>query len=135
GGQRRAAIELAGTGRDLSGALHVLGRRIDSDTLRELSVSGNGVRFTIPADSGPPRRFEGSVADGRLTGTITRDTTTSPSAFARVSTERDPALPLIGYWSGGLYQGSMLALRMGLEVVPAPCGQVLVMLDSPDQKV
>lgn len=135
GGRRRAAIEFTGSSPSLTGALHVLGRRIDSDTVRELSVSGNAVRFVIPADSGTPRRFEGTVADGRLTGTLTRDTTTGPFSFERVTGRPDPALPLIGYWSGGLYQVSVLALRMGLEVVPAPCGQVLVMLDSPDQQV
>lgn len=136
-GERRAALELEGRGGNLSGMLHVLGRRIATDTLRELRMSGSEITFSIPADSGSPRRYRGAMQQdsGRLVGTVSRDTTTSSFSFSRVPPRADPLLPLVGYWTGGLYQGSALALRMGLEAIPAPCGQVLVMLDSPDQNV
>src|SRR5690606_6905216 len=80
------------------------------------------------------RVLRGRITDDRFAGELTRDTITQPFTLTRVSGS-DPAMSLVGYWSGGLYQGETMVLRMGLEFAPAPCGQVHVTMDSPDQSV
>ena len=132
--QRRAALELTRAGGQLQGALHVLSRRLDTDSLTEVRLTGSELHFTIPEESGL-RVFHTTISAAGLEGTATRDTLTSPVAFRRAGAEPDPANALIGYWSGALYQGESLVFRMGLEFAPAPCGQVLVTMDSPDQNV
>jgi hypothetical protein len=47
----------------------------------------------------------------------------------------DPASELIGHWRGGIQQGGAIVLRLAVEFAPAPCGQLSVTMDSPDQGV
>lgn len=131
--QRRAAFEFARVPDGWRGASHVLGRRIETDSLAEIRLAGTALTFTSGPTAERRAVFSGSLGDGGLSGRVTRDTVTMPFALARA--EPEPALALVGYWSGGLYQGEMLLVRMGLDVVPAPCGQVLMTMDSPDQGV
>lgn len=132
--QRRAAIEFTRGPGGWQGALHMLSRSIATDSLGEVTVAAPEVSFTAPTRSGRPV-FRARLDEGRLEGQLTADTLTQPFVFMRTAGAADPVLALSGYWSGGLYQGDLLVFRMGLEVVPAPCGQALVTLDSPDQSV
>ena len=130
--QRRAAIEFVKRGDGWAGALHVLSRRIDTDSLAGVAIAGSDVRFTIPSQDSQPS-FAGRLEGTSLAGEVTRGTQTFPFAFTRTGGTGDPAVGLVGYWTGGLMQGDAMVMRLGLEFVPAPCGQVLVTLDSPDQ--
>ncbi|HEX6132619.1 MAG TPA: alpha/beta fold hydrolase [Longimicrobiales bacterium] len=130
--QRRAALELERAAGAWRGAIHVLSRSIVSDSLTDIRVADGAITFSAPSRDGRPA-FSGRLADARIEGEVAADTLRQPFGFTRATP--DPALALAGYWSGGLYQGEMMALRMGLEFVPAPCGQVLVTMDSPDQSV
>ena len=131
--QRRAAFEFTRVPDGWRGASHVLGRRIETDSLADIRLAGTALTFASGPTAERRAVFSGSLTGGRLNGRVTRDTVTMPFALTRA--EPEPGLALVGYWSGGLYQGEALLVRMGLDVVPAPCGQVLVTMDSPDQSV
>ena len=133
--QIRAAVELARSAGGWTGTIHRLGGRINSDTFDTVAVDGGAVSFTFRSAQGPgPATFTGTVEDTGISGDIVNDRGTLPVRLARVDPlAPDPAVGLAGYWSGGLFQGGGLILRLGLEFVPAPCGQVLVTMDSPDQ--
>ena len=132
--QRRAAIEFTRAPAGWRGAIHVLSRSLDTDSLAEIQVSDTAIVFTAPGREGRPA-FRGRLDGERLEGQATADTLTLPFAFARTGPAPEPALALAGYWRGALYQGETMVLRMGLEFAPAPCGQALVTMDSPDQGV
>jgi hypothetical protein len=129
---RRAVLEVASGGAAPAGALHVLSRNLETDSLAEVSATDSTLAFTVRRPAGP-RRFEGQLSSGRLQGRVTSDTLSQPFAFERAAPGPDSALALTGYWRGGLYQGDALIFRMGLEFVPVACGQVMLTLDSPDQ--
>lgn len=132
--QRRAAIEFTRGPSGWSGALHALGRRVESDSLRDIQATGSGLTFVVRRGTSD-RVFRGTVASTGLSGQVTADTLSQPFAFTRPAPGADPVLALTGYWRGGVYQGEMMIVRMGLEVAPAPCDQALVTMDSPDQNV
>jgi hypothetical protein len=131
-GVRRAVLEVAGSANATAGALHVLSRRHETDSLSEIQATDSSLAFTVRPASGS-RRFEGRLSSGRLEGLLAVDTLSQPFAFERAAPDADPARALTGYWRGGLYQGDAMIFRMGLEFVPVPCGQVMLTMDSPDQ--
>jgi len=131
----RAVFEFAQSGNSWSGAIHRLGAATRSDPWGSVSVEGASVRTTFPSTLGTgTATFEGVVDAGGLNGTI-------QSAGTGLAVEMmpvdpgipDPATDLLGYWNGGLFQGDMLVLRLGLEIAPTACGQVHASMDSPDQ--
>ena len=130
--QRRAALEFANQGPGWSGAIHVLSRSIDTDSITAVTVTGNAVTFAAPGKDGGPT-FSATLRDEVLTGESIVGDSTFPFRFVRAGTAPDPAFRLIGYWAGWFEQSGVGVLRAGLEFVPAPCGQILVTLDSPDQ--
>ena len=130
--RRRAALELVKRDGGWAGAVHVLSRSIDTDSLADIAVAGTDVRFTVPSQDSQPT-FAGRLGGAELSGEMTRGTQTVPFALTRAGETGDPAVGLVGYWSGGLLQGDAVVMRLGLEFVPAPCGQVLLTMDSPDQ--
>jgi hypothetical protein len=120
------------TGSDPS-TVHVMSRTLSTDTLRDVAIRGDSVTFAF----GTAER-ETAVAtllgpDGTLTGTVTRAGTDHPLRLERVGALPDPATALLGYWRGSLMSGGAPVLASGLRFAPAPCGQVYVTLDSPDQ--
>lgn len=131
-GVRRAVLEVTSGGGAPAGALHVLSRSLETDSLAEVSATDSTLAFTVRGPAGT-RRFDGQLSSGRLQGRITSDTLSQPFAFERAAPGPDSALALTGYWRGGLYQGEALIFRMGLEFLPVACGQVMLTLDSPDQ--
>jgi pimeloyl-ACP methyl ester carboxylesterase len=42
-------------------------------------------------------------------------------------------MPPTGYWQGVILRGGTPMMKINLDIVSAPCGQVLVTMDSPDQ--
>lgn len=52
---------------------------------------------------------------------------------APLPTTPDPALELVGYWSGGIEQGGAIVPRLGVDFTAGPCGGVTGAMDSPDQ--
>lgn len=132
--QRRATMELTRGTSGWLGAVHLLGRRLQTDSITEVHATDTALTFTARTQSGP-WVFHGRRSAGTIAGETRGDTLTRRFTFTRTSPEPDPVLALAGYWSGALYQGESMIVRMGMEVVPAPCGQVLVTMDSPDQGV
>ena len=130
--QRRAALELVRAGGVGGGAFHVLGRHVATDSLANVSAGGDEVAFTLPTQEGAPA-FRVRAAGDSLSGEATRGSDTYSVRFARVGATPDAASTLIGYWFGWLQQAGSPVLRIGLDVAPAPCGQVIVTMDSPDQ--
>lgn len=136
-GQRVGAIlELEGSGSEVTGGMsHLMVNYLNSRPVHDVSVDGSDVSFTIE-DEEIDASFTGRVADGELSGTVE-----GPNANASVELTRTdsstavPARGLVGYWEGGLVQGSSVLLNLGLRVEEAPCGQVIATLDSPDQGV
>lgn len=127
----RVVLRLAGAG--APGTLHVMGRALSTDTLQNLVVRRDSVTFAfgtaeretaVAAELGP---------DDMLVGGLTRAGTTHPLRLGRAGTAPDPATALMGYWTGALTSGGAKVLSSGLRFAPAPCGQVYVTLDSPDQ--
>jgi hypothetical protein len=131
-GTRRAVLEVTGGESNPAGALHVLSRRHETDSLTEVRATDSTLAFTVRRPNGP-RQFAAQMSSGRLEGRMTSDTLSQPFRFSRSTPGADSARALTGYWRGGLYQGEALVFRMGLEFAPVPCGQVTLTLDSPDQ--
>lgn len=132
--QFRAAIELVAAGNRRNGMLHALARELDSDSLADISVHGDSLAFTVPNVSGA--RFSGRLVHNgeAYAGNVVQGDRTGPFRFAR-STDPHPARRLVGYWSGALESGGAPVLRIGLAFAGAPCGDVLMTMDSPDQSV
>lgn len=128
----RAVVRLEQVG-EWTGTMSVMGRTMRVDTLRSVMVRGDSVTF----DYGAGER-ETSVAvalgpgDG-LAGTLTRGPAAQPVALTRNGGDPVPARALVGYWNGSLQQNGATVLRAGLRFRTAPCGQVYVTFDSPDQ--
>ena len=131
-GARRAVLEVTGGESNPAGALHVLSRSHETDSLTDIRATDSTLAFTVRRPNGP-RQFAAQLSSGRLEGRLRSDTLSQPFAFARAASGADSARALTGYWRGGLYQGEALVFRMGLEFAPVPCGQVTLTLDSPDQ--
>jgi pimeloyl-ACP methyl ester carboxylesterase len=131
----RGAFEFSRSGDGWVGAIHRMGATPSSDDFTSLTVDGPSVSVAFPSTLGAgSASFTGTIEGESLTGTIVSGGVSLPVDFTRVDpTVAEPALALLGYWNGGIYQGSALVLRLGLEFAPAPCGQVYASMDSPDQ--
>jgi len=127
---RRAVLELAPVNGDWNARMVMLVRNTDPDPVANLVVRGDSVRFQLPTTPGSPT-FTGKVDHDILSGTVQGRTTQSFS-LARVR-DTSATTPLKGHWFGWLSQNGAGVLRLGLNILPAPCGQLLVTLDSPDQ--
>ncbi|MEX1257734.1 MAG: alpha/beta fold hydrolase [Gemmatimonadota bacterium] len=131
----RGAFEFSDVGGSWSGAIHRMGANPSSDPFSAVTMLGASVSTTFPSTLGTgSATFQGMIEGDALTGSIQSAGQSIPVSFFRVDLAvPDPALDLLGYWNGGLYQGGALVLRLGFEFAPAPCGQVHASMDSPDQ--
>jgi pimeloyl-ACP methyl ester carboxylesterase len=111
--------------------MHLMGRTLSTDTLRDLSLTADSLAFTI-GQGERMSQVRGLVRDS-IIGTVSRGQQSRPLRLARAASAPDPVNRLLGYWSGALESDGALVLRVGLEFAPAPCGQVYATMDSPDQ--
>jgi hypothetical protein len=116
-----------------TGTMSVMGRTMRVDTLRNVAVRGDSASFEYGTGERQTAVAVSLEAGHGLSGTLTRGATTQPLALARNDGNPDPARALLGYWNGALTSGGTTVLRAGLRVATAPCGQVYVTFDSPDQ--
>ena len=128
----RAVMRLDQSG-GWTGTMSVMGRSMRVDTLRNVVVRGDSATFAYGAGERETAVALVLGSDGRLSGNLTRGETTQPLALARNDGKDDPARALLGYWDGGLLSGGSQVLRAGLRFATAPCGQVYLTFDSPDQ--
>jgi hypothetical protein len=112
-----------------------MGATPSSDAFSSVTVDGSSVGTNFPSTLGTgTATFLGSIDDGAINGTIQSAGQSLPVELRRTDPAvPEPALELLGYWTGGLYQAGALVLRLGFEFAPAPCGQVHASMDSPDQ--
>jgi pimeloyl-ACP methyl ester carboxylesterase len=128
--QRRIAIELNQVNRSWQGSYHRLERGVESGDLAEVVVAGDSVRFRAVAAPGDPR-FAGQLSGDELKG-VALGQASEPFALVRVPATAG-AGSLGGRWFGWLAQSGTPVMRLGLNILPAPCRQFLVTMDSPDQ--
>jgi hypothetical protein len=127
--QQRAILDL----RTAHGTAHFMGRTLSADTLRDLRVMADSVTFGVGTGDRASTAAGRIETDGVLTGTLARADASRPFRFARAAPVPDAANRLLGYWSGAYESDGAIVLRAGMEFEAAPCGQVYVTLDSPDQ--
>ena len=113
--------------------MHVMSRALSSDTLHDVVMRADSVTFAYGVGDRATTVAAVLGADGTLVGGFSRAGTTHPLRMKRVAGTPDPATALMGYWSGTLTSGGAKVLTTGLQFRPAPCGQVYMTLDSPDQ--
>lgn len=130
--QRRMAIELSQVNGSWQGRFHRLERAVESGDLADVTVAGDSVRFRAVAAAGGPR-FEGQLSGDELKG-VAVGRASEPFRLARVRPATGTG-SLDGRWFGWLAQGGTLVMRLGLNITSAPCEQLLVTMDSPDQGV
>jgi hypothetical protein len=128
----RAVMRLDPSG-GWTGTMSVMGRTMRVDTLRGVVVRSDSATFAYGAGERETAVAVALGADDRLSGTLTRGETTQPLALGRSDGSPDPARALLGYWTGALLSGGSPVLRAGLRFATAPCGQVYLTFDSPDQ--
>jgi hypothetical protein len=128
----RAVMRLEQSG-GWTGTMSVMGRSMRVDTVRTVVVRQDSATFAYGAGERETAVALVLGADDRLSGTLTRGEATQPLALARKDGRPDPARALMGYWNGALLSGGAQVLAAGLRFRPAPCGQVYVTFDSPDQ--
>lgn len=128
----RAVMRLDPSG-GWTGTMSVMGRSMRVDTLRSVVVREDSATFAYGAGERETAVALVLGADDRLSGTLTRGETTQPLVLARNDGKPDPARALLGYWNGALLSGGSQVLRAGLRFAAAPCGQVYLTFDSPDQ--
>ncbi len=132
--QRRGVLEVtARTAGGYAGRMHTFVRALDTDPLPEIRVTGDSVQFAIVGETG--RIFRGRLEGGDvIAGAVTRRGSEGAFPFRLVRTAGEDARgrALLGNWRGTLQTGAV-PLRVVYKVVEAPCGQVLITLDSPDQ--
>ena len=129
--QQRLVVSLRGSPVP-EGTLHLMGRTLSADTLRDLVVSGDSISFGF----GQGERVSEvglRLAGDSLRGELARGLQSRVLRLGRSAAAPDPANRLAGYWNGALESGGTVVLRVGLEFAPAPCGQVYATMDSPDQ--
>jgi len=112
--------------------IHVMGRALSSDTLHDVVLRRDSVTFAYGTGDRATSVAALLGAGGTLVGTFTRAGTSHPLRLKRAGAP-DPATALMGYWSGALSSGGARVLASRLQFRPAPCDQVYVTLDSPDQ--
>jgi pimeloyl-ACP methyl ester carboxylesterase len=132
GNQEQRLVLRLGSRLGSGNVLHLMGRTLSTDTLRDMALNGDSLTFVVGQGDRTSSGRARMTADS-LTGTLTRGTQTRPIRLARHTGALDPANRLLGYWSGALTSDGVLVLRAGIEFAPAPCGQVYATLDSPDQ--
>lgn len=113
--------------------LHIMSRALSTDTLRDVVTRGDSVAFAFGTGERETTVAAQLGSDGALAGEFTRAGTAHPLHLQQAGRDPDPATALMGYWSGALSSGGTKVLSSGLQFRPAPCGQVYVTLDSPDQ--
>jgi hypothetical protein len=133
GGQIARVVLQLEKATEWQGTVSVMGRAMNTDTLRTLVVRLDSVTFGYGAGDRETVVATRVTADGALDGALTRAGTSHPLRLARAGPVPDPATALMGYWSGALTSGGTKVLSSGLRFRPAPCGQVYVTFDSPDQ--
>ena len=128
--QRRAVLEFAQAGGNWTPRLIVLGRNTDPESVTDFEVRGDSIFFRVPSMPGAPT-FSGRIEADKLSG-VMRGSTPQPVSLTLV---RDSTITtrLTGRWFGWLTQNGAGVLRIGINVLPAPCGQLLITMDSPDQ--
>lgn len=129
---RRALLQLPPAGGAWNPRLTVLVRSVEVDSVSDLVIHGDSVSFRAPAMTGAPS-FSGRLMADTLAGTaqVSGRAATSFSFYRVRDTTATSRLP--GHWLGWLSQGGTAVMRLGLNILPAPCGQLLVTMDSPDQ--
>lgn len=127
----RTVVQLQAAG--TPSMIHVMGRALSSDTLHDVVMRRDSVAFAYGTGDRATTVAATLGADGTLVGDFTRGGTTHPLRLKRAGAKPDPATALMGYWNGALSSGGTKVLTSGLQFRPAPCGQVYVTLDSPDQ--
>lgn len=130
GDQRRIVLELWRNADDTWGArLHRLTSKIGTDSV-SATWTGTTVAFENEQIS-----FTGNIsADGKsLSGDMAREGKKLPVALARVVDDDVAGRALVGNWAGSLEQDGIPVMRLVIKISAAPCGQVLVRMDSPDQ--
>ena len=129
--RRRAMLETSNAGGTWTGRFHTLVDAVESNEIATISNDGNQWTFAIPDMPGSPTLVGTLSDDGQsLSGEGDRGGTSFPFQFHRAD---NAEMPTSGYWQGGLLQGGVIALKINLNIASAPCGQVLVTMDSPDQ--
>jgi pimeloyl-ACP methyl ester carboxylesterase len=128
--QRRFAIELSQSGTVWQGRYHRLERAIESGSLTGITLRGDSIQFTATGAPGDPA-FTGSVETNHIKGTMA-GRAPEPFTLSRVSPAAAPSR-LHGSWFGWLSQGSTPVMRIGLNLLSAPCQQLQITMDSPDQ--
>jgi hypothetical protein len=130
--QRRLAIELDESAAGWQGRFHRLERAVESGDLSDVIFAGDTVRFhSGPAPGG--LQFEGRLSDNEIKGVAT-GAPGEPFSLSRVPPAA-PSAALNGRWFGWLTTNGTPVMRIGLNIIPAPCRQVHVTMDSPDQGV
>jgi len=127
----RVVLQIQKTG--TSSTVHIMSRALSTDTLRDLVAQGDSLAFAFGTGERETAVGARRGSDGALDGGFNRAGTTHPLHLQRTGAKRDPATALMGYWTGALSSGGAKVLSSGLRFAPAPCGQVYVTLDSPDQ--
>jgi pimeloyl-ACP methyl ester carboxylesterase len=135
--QRRAILRINRGSGGWTGALHVLNRSVSADSIVGAELSGQDFVVRVAATAGE-RVLRGRLDDnGGLNGGLesgVEGAAVLPFWFTAVEAGEDGARKLVGYWSGTLEQNAF-PMRIGLKWREAPCGQVHVTMDSPDQNV
>jgi len=122
-------LQKAGT----ASTVHIMSRTMSTDTLRDLVVQRDSVAFAFGTGERETAVGARRGSDGALAGGFSRAGAIHPLHLERAGTKPDPATALMGYWTGALSSGGAKVLTSALRFAPAPCGQVYVTLDSPDQ--
>ena len=128
--QRRIVLELWRNADDTWGArYHRLTSKISTDSM-SATLTGTALAFKNAQIS-----FTGNIAaDGKsLSGEIEREGKKLPVMLAPVVGGDVAGQALVGNWAGSLEQGGIPTLRLVIKISNAPCGQVHVRMDSPDQ--
>ena len=128
--QRRVVLELWKSPEGAWGArLHRLTSKVGTDSMGA-TIAGNAVTFKNEKIA-----FMGTLSeDGKsLAGEVEREGKKYPVALAPVRGDDVAGQALVGNWAGSLEQNGVPVLRLVIKVSAAPCGQVLVTMDSPDQ--
>ncbi len=131
--QRRGVLQVtARTGGGYAGRMHTFVRTVNTDFLLPIRVEGDSVQFAIAGETG--RIFRGRLEGEVIAGEMTRRGSDGvyPFQFVRTAGEDARGRALLGNW-GGTLQAGAVPLRVVYKVVEAPCGQVLITMDSPDQ--
>lgn len=130
---RRVLLQLTPANDAWNARLTLLVRSVEVDSVSELVIHGDSIFFKAPTMAGAPS-FSGRLVADSLSGTVQTNSPRPATSFSLYRV-RDTMAPtrLPGHWFGWLSQRGTEVMRLGLNILPAPCGQLLVTMDSPDQ--